>query len=653
MTPHRAKRGAKGDAANQEQVHRGWYTGLPPGMFIVLAVAAFYVWTATSSQYDFIWGTKKSDHYNLLAEGFLEGHLYLAVDPPKELLALKNPLDPKANAPYRMHDVSLYNGHYYVYFGPVPVITLYLPWRIITGWSIPNNLAVIIYLMAGYIFSCLLLFTLLSAAGVQISWLQKRLVVIALGLCQTAPIILRRAYMYETAVAAGFCFLLAGFYFLARYVFAEKPRMWHAMAAGLFLGFTPGCRPNYAAVVAVAAAGYFIYQWRSRGVRGRELVRELCLFGGPIAFCGLALAWYNYARFGNPLNVGQIYQLVGSDVDRGMSVHLSALLPGLYRFLLQTPIRVHHFPFFELATAGNFGSELWPPQTDHMEPVTGILTTSPLCIVGLALPWLLWRFRSKFGPPLRFVLLTIYLSVLANMVAIVMTVYRVTQRYEVDFAPSLLLLSLFAVIYLIARIEQKNYRHAAIAGFAGVIVFSAVVQAGLSINAYDNQLMERNVTAFTELASYFGDDSSTMRRLVYSIKLDGDITFTQQSAGMREALVTTGVPGRSNCIFIEYLGGGRLRFGVYMSGAGTRLGPETDTLPGKPYKMEMLYGAGLGHVEIKLDDAIALSAPTFFFPTTLADASVLTNNIGVPANLRPFSGQLDSPQGLQFGAAVR
>jgi hypothetical protein len=653
MKPRPVRLARNVEAAESQPARRGFQTGLPPGIFLFIAVSAFYVWTATSSQYEFIWNSKKADHYNLLAEGFLKGHLYLAQDPPKELLALKNPLDPKLNEPYRMHDASLYNGHYYVYFGPVPVITLYLPWRIITGWSIPNNLAVIIYLLAGYVFSCLLLFALLDAAGVEPSWLQKRLAIAALGFCQTAPIILRRAYMYETAVAAGFCFLLAAFYFLARYVFAEKARPWHAVVAGLFLGFTPGCRPNYVVVVAVAVAFYFLYQWRTRGLRGRDLVRELYLFGGPIAFCGLALVWYNYARFGSPLNIGQVYQLVGSEADRGMSVHLSALLPGLFRFLVQPPLWARHFPFFEVSVAGDFGGDVWPRGVHYVEPVTGILAISPLCIIGLGLPWLLWRFRSKLAPALHFVLLTIYCAVLVNIVAIIMTVFRVAQRYEMDFAPSLMVLSLFGTLYLISRMDASRHRIGATVVLAVILGFSAFVQAALSINGYDNQLMGRNVQTFVRLASFFGDDSQTMRRLVYGVGLEGVIAFPQRAPGVREALVTSGVPGRSNSIFIEYLGGGRIRFGSYMSGAGTRHGPGLQITPGKPYHLNLNYDAGRGIVIIDMDGSSALNVPFFFYPTAVSDAAVLRNDFGVPPNIRPFSGELESPLGLQFAAAVQ
>src|ERR1043165_1124942 len=307
MTPRQSRPATKTKAKPQERPRSGWNTGPPPGTFLFLAIAAFYVWTATSSQYAFVWGTKRADHYNLLGEGFLRGHLYLAQDPPKEMLALKDPLDPVANREYGLHDASLYNGHYYVYFGPVPVITLYLPWRLITGWHIPNNLAAVIYMLGGFLFSCMLLFKLLRACAIEPSWIMKRLLIIALALCQSGPIILRRAYMYETALAAAYCFFIGGMYFLARYMIAEKPRRMDAVLAGLFLGFTPGCRPNFAAIVAIILLGYALYQWRYRRLPLSSLKRDLLWFGGPIVACGLLLAWYNLARFGNPMEFGTSY----------------------------------------------------------------------------------------------------------------------------------------------------------------------------------------------------------------------------------------------------------------------------------------------------------------------------------------------------------
>src|SRR5215472_7397832 len=408
------KSGSRAAAQGTEPAR--WQLRLPPGFFLFLAVTAFYVWTATSSQYAFKWGTRKIDHYNLLAEGFLSGHLYLAQSPPKEMLALKDPLDPVANGPYRLHDASLYQGRYYVYFGPVPALTLYSPWRAIPGWGIPNNLAVITYLLVGYLFSCLLLFLLLDAAGIRPSWILRRAAIAALGLCQIAPIILRRAYLYETAVAAGFCFFIAGMYFLGRHALAEKPRMWHAVLAGLFLGMTPGCRPNYAVVAVLVIGGYLAYLWRSRRVSDRALLNQVFALGAAFAFCGLLLAWYNFARFGNPLETGQNYQLIGNIADRGITSKSSNFLPGLYRFLVEAPIWSRHFPFLELPTRGSFGATEWPAGTDYIEPIVGLLMISPLCLAGLLFPLYVHRWKRSIPDAVRLILMLLYLAALANLV---------------------------------------------------------------------------------------------------------------------------------------------------------------------------------------------------------------------------------------------
>src|SRR5262249_44881448 len=159
--------------------------------------------------------------------------------------------------------------------------------------------------------------------------------------------------------------------------------------------------------------------------------------------CGLLLCWYNFARFGNPFNVGQVYQLVAYDADRGISSNWSALFPGLYRFLLESPVWVRHFPFFELSSAGTFGAEQWPAGADHRDAMSGFLLLCPLSIAGIALP--LWLRRFKLSQPVLFLLTALYLTAVLNMIAIVMTVRNVTQRYEIDFAPPILLISLFVL----------------------------------------------------------------------------------------------------------------------------------------------------------------------------------------------------------------
>jgi hypothetical protein len=91
---------------------------------LLVAVASFYLWTTTSSGNPIHFGESKTDYYNLLGDAFLDGQLSLPVKPAKELLALPNPYDPAANAPYRLHDLSLYHDRYHLPWGPTPAVTL-------------------------------------------------------------------------------------------------------------------------------------------------------------------------------------------------------------------------------------------------------------------------------------------------------------------------------------------------------------------------------------------------------------------------------------------------------------------------------------------------------------------------------------------------
>ena len=51
-----------------------------------------------------------------------------------------------------LFDVAYYEGHYYVYFGVLPVLLFYLPFYLLTGSSFPTAIGVLIclhYVRAG------------------------------------------------------------------------------------------------------------------------------------------------------------------------------------------------------------------------------------------------------------------------------------------------------------------------------------------------------------------------------------------------------------------------------------------------------------------------------------------------------------------------
>src|SRR5471030_2947323 len=130
-----------------------------PG-FLFVAVASFHVATAWVGGPAANWHGQTSEYYALLTDAFLAGQTSLLVQPSAQLLALPDPHDPVANAPFRLHDASLYHEKYYLYFGPTPALVLFLPYKLLTGSHFPTRLAVALFCAAGFACSCALFFLL-------------------------------------------------------------------------------------------------------------------------------------------------------------------------------------------------------------------------------------------------------------------------------------------------------------------------------------------------------------------------------------------------------------------------------------------------------------------------------------------------------------
>ena len=90
---------------------------------VLLAFLALwsYLWILTAGRLE-EWPSGKN-YYNLLAQAFQNGQLHLLLEPSAELLALENPYDyhNRENVPH-LWDASLYQGKYYLYWGPVPAL---------------------------------------------------------------------------------------------------------------------------------------------------------------------------------------------------------------------------------------------------------------------------------------------------------------------------------------------------------------------------------------------------------------------------------------------------------------------------------------------------------------------------------------------------
>ena len=187
----------------------------------VLAVLGFYARAAVS--YGKPLAPNHAPFYgnfqNPIADALLSHQLSLKIEPQKDLLRLRDPYDPIANDRFRaqgVHDLSLYKGKFYAYFGPAPAILLYIPFRVFQVGDLSPTIATLVFAALGFLFSLALFRVLVRWCCGDIPVWMHCVAVFTLGLGAPVAWMVYIGRDYEATIACGYMLLFAGVYCLAR-----------------------------------------------------------------------------------------------------------------------------------------------------------------------------------------------------------------------------------------------------------------------------------------------------------------------------------------------------------------------------------------------------------------------------------------------------
>lgn len=347
-------------------------------------------------------------HYEYLTEGFLAGHTSLSVDPPQALLKLKDPYDPAANADLRLWDASLYNGKYYLYYGPAPAAVLMVPWRVLTGRMLPQRMAVALFAAAGFAGLALLLAGVRRTCFPALSHGGMAFVVLAAFHAAWLPVILRRPGVWELPIVSAAACLWWALYFLWR--FRESGgRVGWAAAAGAALAVMIGCRVTdvfEAAVVLVL----LLLPFEAAGAARVRRLKAALVAASIVGLGGVALLLYNHLRFGRWLEFGQDYMLGGSDI-RGAAFLNPAFIPfNMRSYLLSLPGFSPYFPFLHPTWPDSF-----PAGYQGYEAIYGALFSIPVQLAGFV--GLAWALKNRAVAAARGAAVTVAAAALSTTLA--------------------------------------------------------------------------------------------------------------------------------------------------------------------------------------------------------------------------------------------
>lgn len=496
-------------------------------LFILVAVfLLFYLWTASTSlpvsmdTASFGSGRIEHDHYNMMSHAFKRGSLSILFQPDPGLLALPDPYDHILNRHYRQlkkHslDFSLYKGKYYLYFGPVPALTILIPYSIIFGYDMPRNLAAAIFCIGGTLFSILIFNLLVKQFFPDLSLGMRILSISALCLCNICPFNLRRPLVYEIAISSGFFFMAGGLFILVRSCLCDRKSLFQIAAGSLFLGLAAGSRPNLVLSVVI-----LFFLWGSlvdyrKGIaeimKRDNVIKALCIFT-PFLACIAAICLYNYLRFGSIFEFGLTWQLTttGTAARVNASLNASVFFRRIYDYLF-SPLYINgQFPFFHCTPILNIC---------YFENIIGIIPGVPFVLLLLLYPLAhSTNIRESRGASNRLLSLFILLGFLLFLSC---CATGVVLRYETDFMHLLVLSSLLIWCSLGKSLRPGSARILFTLCITAAIIYSIALSLALSIEGDTNDLRTHNPGIYNSIEKLFIRPACTLSLMQLQLERSG------------------------------------------------------------------------------------------------------------------------------------
>jgi len=486
---------------------------------IILLVITTYVWLISFGTW-FKWPVT-STYYDQLATAFEHRSLSLETKPNQALLALSDPYDPAERAGISfLKDASLYNGRYYLYFGPIPALILAIIKLMGVLIKFGDQDIVFVFVSGIFIFQSLLISKIWERffQGVPV-WILFVCILFS-GLISPFTWILTQARIYEAAASSGQFFFLMGLYFavtaLEQKSIAKKNFL-------LFIGGISWMLAIDSRLTQILPIGFLTviiaYLTIRKHYRKNELPKAIVameLLGGPLLISLAVLGRYNWARFHSIFETGHSYQLAGLDLQRNSSVLFSPLyiLPNLYGYLVMPPQANKIFPFLESipGTGASIFSFISLPQIYYNNILTGLLFSTPFILFAVVcIPSLMLKKKDLISPAdqaddphfFKWLIGALLGSFLFGFAPFV-SYYWVAAHYQTDFVPSLIVISIIGFWQGYGFLTHKPaIRKLYVAAGMILMVTSIIASFLLVLSAHADRFQKFNPVLWNSLISLF------------------------------------------------------------------------------------------------------------------------------------------------------
>ena len=442
------------------------------------------------------------NQYDELAQAFIQGKTFIDNDDvPQSLINMENPYDTTARSQqskltgdsYRW-DVAYFNGHYYVYFGIVPLLLMYLPFRLIFDAPFPSAVGIMTFALIFSIGVFKLLDLICKKKFKNVSVGTYLLTALTFVNCCGMTFLVKRPDFYSVPIMTSMAFVVWGIHLWFKGLNTDKNKTLNFFLGSLCMAFSVGCRPQAVLICAVALPFFLGYFFKDGFLLKKQGIKELATLAIPFIVVASGIMYYNFIRFGSPFDFGSAYNLTTNDVTRrGFSLGRTGL--GLFTYLFQTPSFNATFPFIEQVSI----------ETNYMGKTIsencfgGLITSLPLLWFGFALP----KTKNTLKENKLFALTTLLFLIGFALVIADTQAGGLLQRYYSDFGYIFFLGSVFVIYSLYENPSLKESSNA----LNNLVFISAFLSIFYTITL---AFSVSDVTIDTENSTLFG----TLRHIV-------------------------------------------------------------------------------------------------------------------------------------------
>ncbi len=314
--------------------------------------------------------------------------------------------------PQHYHDTAVFEGRYYVPFPPFPAL-LVTPIVALFGLHNTNMVLVSLLLALATGRVCWRILQRLAIPRSTAAWL---IAAFFLGTSYWGSVHMSRGVWFTAHIVSAWMLLLA---------IDEALGRRRGLLVGLYLGSALLSRQFTVLYLPMLAA---LLWWRSeQAPTRRRWIRLLSLAAG-VALCGVVYLWFNWVRFGNPLDTGYAYLRLGGMLQERVSRY------GLFSR------RYVWFNLYHLLVQGFDVSFSDPAQLAGWElnPFgTSLLVASPFLLLALRARWNRWVLALAWLGTVGIIVPTLcyYNNGWWQINA---------QRFTMDFVPVLMVLTALA-----------------------------------------------------------------------------------------------------------------------------------------------------------------------------------------------------------------